>query len=40
MSKILIVDDDPEIVRFTRVPSPYTEEHPRQYLDGAREEPA
>jgi RimJ/RimL family protein N-acetyltransferase len=28
---------DPEIVRFTRVPSPYTEEHARQYLDGARE---
>src|SRR5207244_871751 len=25
---------DPEIVRFTRVPSPYTEEHARQYLDG------
>ena len=31
---IVAICDDPEVARFTRVPSPYTERDAREFLDG------
>ncbi len=34
VAAIVAICDDPEVARFTRVPSPYTERDAREFLDG------